>query len=96
MWFKVFKKFDDIPGRNDAGFHGWNFTLTYIGNVCEILLGTMEFHSIKRHFFFTSFFLIILAQSNFDLTLRQGVRIWNFEEKTKQKTLEKSFGCIFD
>ena len=29
-------------------------------------------------------------------SLRQGVRIWNFEEKTKQtkKKQEKSFGCV--
>ena len=40
MWFKkVFKEFDETRGRNDDGFHGWNFTLSYIGNVCDILLG---------------------------------------------------------
>ena len=39
MWFKVFKEFGYTKGRNDEGFHGWNFTMCYIGNLREILLG---------------------------------------------------------
>ena len=39
MLFKVFKEFDDTRGRNDDGFHGWNFTLSYVRNVREIPLG---------------------------------------------------------
>ena len=36
---KVFKEFDGTPGRNDDGSHGWNFTLSYVRNVRDILLG---------------------------------------------------------
>ena len=38
MWFNVFKEIDHTRGRNDDGFHGWIFTMSYTGNVCEILL----------------------------------------------------------
>ena len=39
MWFKVFKELVDTWGRNDDGFSWMEFTLSYIRNVREILLG---------------------------------------------------------
>ena len=51
----------------------------------------------KTHSFFLSFFLVILARSNFDHYAREcvfGILKKEKQHKTKKKQ-EKSFGCVF-
>ena len=79
----------------------------YIAKTGRILLGLVRVtdtvdlgSSLLSFFLFFSFFLLILARSNFDHYAREcnfGIlkKKQKQNKKTKQKT-KKSFGCVFN